>query len=233
MFQKETRTIRKVIMSTIVLADRHRMFTQSLRVVFEQRLQEFRVVELHSGVEVVEFCRTNHPEVLIVGMSMSDLNGLEVTAEVMRHSSMTKVIMLLGLGQTAEVMNVIKGGAQGYLLKSESLECLLKSVLVVTSGDSYFSPQIACDVAKFLQKRKSNPSFNSLLESLSPREMQVLRLVIEGKTSKEIAHLLDLNSETVRTYRKTMMRKMGIKNVVILTRVAMQAGFLASFDMGE
>jgi DNA-binding NarL/FixJ family response regulator len=123
------------------------------------------------------------------------------------------------------VVGAVRSGARGFILKKVSDSDLLEALRVVARGGAYLSPQVSDRLLNRIQKgdlESKQPA--SVLEGLSPREVQVLRMVAEGKTSKEIANLLDLREQTVRSYRKTMMKKLGINNVAGLTQLALSSG---------
>jgi len=123
------------------------------------------------------------------------------------------------------VVSAIRSGARAFILKKASDTDLLEALRMVARGGAYLSPQVSDRLLSRIQKGdlESRPA-PSALEVLSPRELQVLRLVAEGKTSKEIAVLLDLREQTVRSYRKTMMKKLGVNNVAGLTQLALSTG---------
>jgi DNA-binding NarL/FixJ family response regulator len=121
-------------------------------------------------------------------------------------------------------VGAVRSGARGFILKKVSDNDLLEALRVVANGGAYLSPQVSDRLLSRIQKGDLESKQDSVLESLSPREVQVLRLVAEGKTSKEIATLLDLREQTVRSYRKTMMKKLGVNNVAGLTQLALSTG---------
>jgi DNA-binding NarL/FixJ family response regulator len=130
-------------------------------------------------------------------------------------------------------VGAVRSGARGFVLKKVSDSDLLEALHVVARGGAYLSPQVSDRLLNRIQKGDlESKQQASVLEGLSPREVQVLRMVAEGKTSKEIANLLDLREQTVRSYRKTMMKKLGINNVAGLTQLALSSGLtqLASND---
>jgi len=130
-------------------------------------------------------------------------------------------------------VGAVRSGARGFILKKVSDSDLLEALHVVARGGAYLSPQVSDRLLNRIQKGDlESKQQSSVLEGLSPREVQVLRMVAEGKTSKEIANLLDLREQTVRSYRKTMMKKLGINNVAGLTQLALSSGLtqLASND---
>ena len=128
-------------------------------------------------------------------------------------------------GPENPLLDSVRSGARAFVLKKASDNDLLDALRTVAKGGSYLSPQVSDQLLKRIQRGDlESKSVPSALETLSPRELQVMRLVAEGRTSKEIAGLLDLGLQTVRSYRKTLMRKLGVNNVAGLTQVALAAG---------
>jgi DNA-binding NarL/FixJ family response regulator len=187
---------------------------------------EFVVVgEAESGTDAVQLCKELRPEVVLMDISLPGLNGIEATTEVLRHCPATKVVILSMYDDEHSVVSAIRSGARAFVLKKASDNDLLDALRTVAKGGSYLSPQVSDQLLKRIQRGDlESKSVPSALETLSPRELQVMRLVAEGRTSKEIAGLLDLGLQTVRSYRKTLMRKLGVNNVAGLTQVALAAG---------
>jgi DNA-binding NarL/FixJ family response regulator len=135
-----------------------------------------------------------------------------------------KVVILSMYDDENSVVGAIRSGARAFVLKKASSAELLDALRTVARGGSYLSPQVSDRLLARIQRGDVARTDRSPLESLSPRELQVLRLVAEGKTSKDIAVMLDLGLQTVRSYRKTMMKKLGVNNVASLTQLALAAG---------
>jgi DNA-binding NarL/FixJ family response regulator len=161
------------------------------------------------------------------------MNGIDATTEILRHCPETKIVMLSMYDDENSVVGAIRSGARGFVLKKASSTDLLDALRTVVRGGSYLSSQVSDRLLHRIQRGDLDlKSQNRALEGLSPRELQVLRLVAEGKTSKDIAVLLDLGLQTVRSYRKTMMKKLGVNNVAGLTQVALAAG-LTHFNKSD
>ncbi len=208
----------------VLLVEDHLVVRQSIRAVLEKG-EEFSVSgEVDNGTEAIQFCRKTPPALVLMDVSMPGLNGIEATTEIVRHCPNTKVVVLSGYDDEVSVMNAIKAGARGYILKRASILDMLEGIRTVARGGSYLSPQVSDRLVRRIQTGNTTPSNSPILQGLSPREVQVLRLVAEGKSSKEIAGVLSLELETVRSYRKTMMKKLGVNNAATLTKVAVQAG---------
>ncbi len=158
-------------------------------------------------------------------IGLPGLNGVETTQEILRVHGDCKIVILSMHDDENSVVGAIRAGARGFILKRASDMDLLEALRMVAAGGIYLSPQVSDRLLTRIQKGDlESKQGNSALDALSPREVQVLRLVAEGKTSKEIATLLDLSEQTVRSYRKTMMRKLGVNNVAGLTQLALSTG---------
>ncbi|HZT28313.1 MAG TPA: response regulator transcription factor [Bryobacteraceae bacterium] len=210
---------------TVLLADDHRLLLDGLRTILEHA-PDFQVVaEAENGHEAVQSCKQLQPDLVVMDIGLPGMNGVEATVEITRHCVNTKVLILSMHDDENAVVSALRSGARGYVVKRASSSDLINALRTVARGGSYLSPQVSerllhriqCGDLEVHRDRAS-------LEVLSPRELQVLRLVAEGKTSKDIAVLLDLGVQTVRTYRKTMMKKLGVNNVAGLTQMALSAG---------
>jgi DNA-binding NarL/FixJ family response regulator len=160
-------------------------------------------------------------------IGLPGLNGVETTAEILRHSPDCKIVILSMYDDENSVVSAIRSGARAFVLKRASDSDLMEALRVVASGGAYLSPQVSDRLLTRIQKGDlESRAAPSAIDSLSPREVQVLRLVAEGKSSKEIAVMLDLREQTVRSYRKTMMKKLGVNNASGLTRLAFSVGLM-------
>jgi len=187
---------------------------------------EFQVVgEAENGADAVQVCKKLLPDIVLMDIGLPGLNGIEATAEVLRHCPETRVIVLSMYDDEHSVVSAIRSGARAFVLKKASDNDLLDAIRTVAKGGSYLSPQVSDRLLNRIQRGDlESKQTSSTLEGLSPRELQVLRLVADGKTSKEIAVMLDLGLQTVRSYRKTMMKKLNVNNVAGLTQLALAAG---------
>ena len=209
----------------VLLVDDHKIMRDGIKAILG-RSEEFRVVgEAESGPDAVQFVKRQRPELVLMDIGLPGLNGVETTVEILRHHPECKIVILSMYDDEHSVVGAIRSGARGFILKKASDMDLLEALRMVARGGAYLSPQVSDRLLTRIQKGdlESKPA-NSALESLSPREVQVLRLVAEGKTSKEIATVLDLREQTIRSYRKTMMKKLGVNNVAGLTQLALSTG---------
>jgi len=212
-------------MHDILIVDDHKIMRDGLKAIFKGS-DEFRVIgEAESGADAVLFCKRFRPPIVLMDISLPNLNGIEATTEILRHCPETKIVILSMYDDENSVINAIRSGARAFVLKKASDDDLLDALRAVAKGGSYLSPQVSDKLLHRIQRGDLESSRTpSALEQLSPRELQVMRLVAEGKTSKEIAVLLDLGLQTVRSYRKTLMKKLGVSNVAGLTQLALSTG---------
>jgi DNA-binding NarL/FixJ family response regulator len=209
----------------VLLVDDHKIMRDGIKAILKHA-GDFQVVaEAEAGPEAIQICKKQHPDVVIMDIGLPGLNGIETTTEILRHSPDMKIIILSMYDDEHSVVSAIRSGARAFVLKKASDNDLLDALRTVAKGGFYLSPQVSDRLLQRIQSGDlDSKPMPSVIEALSPRELQVLRLVAEGKTSKEIAVLLDLGLQTVRSYRKTMMKKLGVSNVAGLTQVALAAG---------
>ncbi len=208
----------------VLLVEDHEIVRHGIKTMLE-RSGDFRVVgEADNGTDAVQFCQRASPQIILMDLVMPGLNGIEATSEIVRNTPQAKIVFLSALDDDYSVVKAIRAGARGFVLKRATLGDLLDALRTVAKGGSYLSPQVSDRLLIRIQKGDLESGVPSALDALSPRELQVMRMIAEGLTSKEIAQKLDLGVETVRSYRKTMMKKLGLNNVAALTHMAMSAG---------
>ena len=209
----------------VLLVDDHKIMRDGIKAILN-RSDEFRVVgEAENGTDAVQFVKKFRPPLVLMDIGLPGLNGVETTAEILRHQPSCKIVILSMYDDENSVVSAVRSGARAFILKRASDNDLLEALRMVAAGGMYLSPQVSDRLLTRIQKGDlESRQTPKVLESLSPREVQVLRLVADGKTSKEIAVLLDLREQTVRSYRKTMMKKLGVNNVAGLTQLALSTG---------
>lgn len=215
----------------VLLVDDHKIMRDGIKAILS-RGTEFRVVgEAENGLEAVQFSKRLRPHLVLMDIGLPGLNGVETTQEILRFHGECKIVILSMYDDENSVMGAIRAGARAFILKRASDMDLVEALRLVAAGGIYLSPQVSDRLLVRIQKGDLEArQAHSALEVLSPRELQVLRLVAGGKTSKEIATLLDLSEQTVRSYRKTMMRKLGVNNVAGLTQLALSTGLTQASD---
>lgn len=209
----------------VLLVDDHKIMRDGIKAILA-RSSDFRVVgEAETGPDAVQFTKRQRPHMVLMDIGLPGLNGVETTQEILRFHPDCKIVMLSMYDDENSVVGAIRAGARAFILKRASDMDLVEALRMVANGGVYLSPQVSDRLLTRIQKGDlESRQSHSALDALSPRELQVLRLVAEGKTSKEIATVLDLSEQTVRSYRKTMMRKLGVNNVASLTQLALATG---------
>ncbi|HUP03530.1 MAG TPA: response regulator transcription factor [Bryobacteraceae bacterium] len=210
--------------SSVILVDDHKLVRDGIKTILE-RGAEFHVVgEAENGADGVTLCEKLAPQLVLMDIGLPGMNGIEATTEILRRCPGVKVVILSMYDDENSVVGAIRSGARAFVLKKASSTELLDALRTVARGGSYLSSQVSDRLLTRIQKGDLETREHRALEALSPRELQVLRLVAEGKTSKDVAVLLDLGLQTVRSYRKTMMKKLGVNNVAGLTQLALASG---------
>ncbi len=211
---------------TVVLIDDHRLVRDGIRSLLE-RSDDFRVVgETESGSAAVELCQRLAPDLALMDIGLSGVSGIEATADLLRECPAVKVVMLSMYDDENSVVGAIRAGARGFVLKKASSGELVEALRTVARGGSYLSSQVSDRLLGRIQRGDLETRGRGPLGTLSPRELQVMRLVAEGKTSKEAAAVLTLSLQTVRSYRKSLMKKLGVNNVAGLMQIALTAGMV-------
>jgi DNA-binding NarL/FixJ family response regulator len=207
---------------TILIADDHRLLREGLRALLER--DGFQVVaEADNGRSAVRLAKQLQPDIVITDIAMPDLNGVEATRQISVEAPRSKVLALSMHTESAFVLGILEAGASGYLLKDAAFEELSTAIKAVLKGQIYLSPAIAgLVVSQSLGRLGSKP--RSQRAKLSKREQEVLQLIAEGKSTKEIAATLYVSVKTVETHRKQIMDKLDIHSVAELTKYAIREG---------
>ncbi len=210
-------------MITILLADDHSIVRQGLRALLEVEPDFCIVGEAADGLEVTQLIEYLRPDVLVLDLMMPGLDGLEVTRRVNQRSPQTRVIILSMYGNEAYVVEVLRNGAAGYVLKKSTADELVRAVRAVVAGQRYLSPPLSEQtIETYMQK--ADESTQDLYDLLTAREREVLYLVAEGHTNAEIAARLFISPRTVEMHRANLMRKLDLRSQADLIRYALRRG---------
>ncbi|MEO8074736.1 MAG: response regulator transcription factor [Acidobacteriota bacterium] len=208
-----------------LLADDHAIVRRGLRSLLEDAGITV-VAEAADGLEALRLCEEHRPDTLILDVGMPKLNGIEVAARVQKLTVRPGVIMLSMHSDESYIIRALAAGARAYLLKSATDEDLLPAVRAVAAGKRYFSPAVTAvlveDYVRNLQTRGLTDSFHLLTD----REKEVLQLLAEGRSNKEVAALLDLGLSTVETHRANLMQKLGLHNTAEIVLYAVRKGII-------
>ncbi len=214
--------------TTIILADDHRILRQGVKALLEAE-PGFRVVgEAADGLEAAQLVERLQPDVLLLDLAMPGLGGLEVTRQVSQRSPRTRVLILSMHDNEAYVVEALRNGAAGYLLKNCSAAELLQAVREVAAGNRYLSPPISeRTIEAYIQLvQNAKDTTPDRYETLTAREREVLHLAADGCTNTEIAARLGISPRTAETHRTNMMRKLRLRNQTDLVRYALRRGIL-------
>lgn len=207
----------------ILLVDDHQMMRDGLRAVLERESDLHVSGEAADGRTALELCSTLHPDVVVMDIGMPGLNGIEATRQVTTHHPRTRVVALSMNADRRYVHAMFEAGAWAYLVKSSASEELIRAIRAVSHDEKYVSPTVASAVLDaFVVGPKATQ--RDPRSELSPREREVLQLLAEGMTSKEIAGKLDLAVSTIETHRKQIMAKLELRSVAELTKFAIRTG---------
>lgn len=211
----------------ILLADDHAVIRSGLKLVLE-RQPDFKVVaEAGDGREAVKLAEATRPHVAVLDIAMPNLNGIEAARQMMAGVPGLAVVILSMHSDEGYVLRALKAGARAYLLKESAEGDLIAAVRAVREGKAFFSPAISRllveDYIRQLQDREIEDSY----ELLTPREREILQLLAEGKTNKDIANLLDLSVYTVDTHRGNLMEKLNLHSLPELILYAVRKGIIS------
>ncbi len=207
----------------ILLADDHKIIRDGLRSLLEKESDLEVVAEAGNGAMTVKLARQLKPDVVIMDITMPDLNGIEATRQIMTELPDVKVIALSMHSDRRFVVGMLRAGASGYLLKDSAFNELIHTVHTVMKNRTYLSPAITNIVVEdYLQQLSTTDSTYSSV--LTAREREVLQLLAEGKTTKQIADRLCLSVKTIETHRRQIMDKLGIHSIAELTKYAIREG---------
>ncbi len=209
----------------VLLAEDHTLVRQGFRRLLEDDPNVTVVGEARTGLEAIEQCKTLKPEVVVMDLSMPELGGLEATAEILKANPQTKILILSMYSSEAYIRKAFALGAKGYMLKNAIEVDLNRAVKALAEGEAYFSPAISQIVLQSL-KAGSFSDTQDPYERLTLREKEVLQLIAQGKSNKEIAVLLDISVNTVAVHRARVMDTLGLHRTAELVLFAVKKGLV-------
>ena len=212
----------------ILLADDHEIVRQGL-VHILQAQKDFEVVgQAANGRQAVELAVQLRPDVIIMDVSMPDLNGIDATHQIRKEDPDARVIVLSMHHKRQFVLDMLREGAKGYILKSDISEQLIQGIQAVMAGGVYLSPQIAGSVVdNAVNPHGDSASGREQSSTLSPREREILQMIAEGNTTKGIASRLNITAKTVESTRRRIGIKLGVTTVAEMTKAAIAEGLTA------
>jgi two-component system response regulator NreC len=211
----------------ILLGDDHGIVRRGMRALLDAEADMDVVGEGADGHEVLRLCDQLKPDVLVVDIAMPKLNGIDVAERALKHHPALRVLFLSMYSDESYVLRALSAGARGYLLKDDTEQELVPALRAVEQGRPFFSPSISAmlltDYMRHLQQRGQEDSYSLLTD----REKEVLQLLAEGRTNKEVAALLDVGVSTIETHRANLMQKLGLHNTAEIVLYAVRKSLVS------
>lgn len=211
----------------ILLADDHTVMRNGLRLLLERQSQLQVIGEASDGRQAVALSESANPDVVIMDIGMPNLNGIEATRQIVNRSPRTAVAILSMHSDESYVIRALKAGARAYLLKDSAEADLLAAVRALTEGKSFFSPAISKILVEDYMRQLESRGAEDTYELLTNREREILQLLAEGRTNKEVANMLNLSLYTVETHRTHILQKLNLHSVPELILYAVRKGIIA------
>ena len=211
----------------ILLADDHTVMRNGLRLLLERQRNLTVVGEASDGRETVRLAETLSPNVVVMDIAMPNLNGIEASRQIVSANPQTAIVILSMHSDESYVIRALKAGARAYLLKDSAEGDLIAAIHAITDGKSFFSPAISRILVEDYMRQLEQKHVEDTYELLTAREREILQLLAEGKTNKEVAAMLNLSVYTVETHRTHILQKLNIHNVPELILYAVRKGIIA------
>ena len=209
---------------SVLIADDHKIMLAGLRSLLEKQADIEVVAEAENGRKAVQSAMDNKPDVVVMDVSMPDLNGIEATKQIVENLPETRVIALSMHSDKRFVMGMLRAGASGYLLKDCASQELANAIHQVAVGKKYLSPEITGVVIDDFLLGASSEEVATATSKLSAREREVLQLIAEGWSTKQIASHLYVSVKTIETHRRQIMKKLDLHTIADLTKYAIREG---------
>lgn len=206
----------------ILLADDHGIVRKGLRYLLERQPDMEVVGEAKDGREAVKLSEELDPAIVIMDIAMPLLNGIDATVQIIKRNPKTGVIVLSMHSDESYLVRVLTAGAKGYLLKDAAEADLIRAVQAVTQGRPFFSPQISQTLLEDYMRQLNQRGLQDSYDLLTDREKEILQLLAEGKSNKEVATLLDLSVYTVETHRANLMQRLGLHSTAEIVLYAVR-----------
>ena len=207
----------------VLLADDHKIVIEGLKNLLKD---DFEIVgSVEDGRALVEQASTFHPDVIVADISMPQLNGIEAARQIKKKDKKIKIVFLTMHPDVTYAANAFEAGASGFVLKHSASSELIRAIHEAMKGRTYVTPLIAGDLIRTYQKGESPEK--ELFKKISPRQREILQLLAEGKTAKEIASIFDISTKTVEFHKYKMMEQLKIKTSAELVHYAMKHGLIS------
>jgi DNA-binding NarL/FixJ family response regulator len=214
----------------ILLVEDHELVRAGMCELLCKLSQVGEVSEASNGRDALRMIERLQPDLVFMDIAMPDMNGLEATARIRKQYPRIHIIMLSMYSTEEYVLQALRAGAAGYLLKDSGKVELELAIRAVTQGQTYLSPTVATHVAEYMRRVEQNTADLPVTEQLTPRQREILQLIAEGRSTQEIAQALVISIKTVETHRSQLMQRLGIFDVAGLVRYAVRTGIV--IDVG-
>jgi len=211
----------------ILLADDHTLMRHGLRKIIEEQPDWEVVAETGDGREAVRLALELKPDVAVLDVAMPLLNGIEATRQIARRAPPVRILILSMYSDESYIVQALRAGAHGYLLKDSADVDLIRAVTAVRQGKSFFSPVVAKVMLDDYVRRLADKGITDRFDSLSEREREIFQLIAEGRSNKEIADLINLSVSTVETHRAHIMEKLDVHNTAEIVLYAVRKGVIS------
>lgn len=210
----------------VFLADDHTVVREGLKLILESQDDISIVGDANNGRDAVKMIIKSRPDVVVMDISMPELNGIDASFQILEQIPATRIIMLSMHSSTEHIFRALRAGVRGYIIKESAGTEVIDAVRAVMKGSRYLSQKIADTVIDRYISKHTDDTMDNILHSLSSREIEILQLVAEGKSSAEIARILFLSQKTVETYRSRLMQKLNLNNIPELVKLAIKHGLV-------
>lgn len=209
-------------MVRVLIADDHQMFIDGIRSLLAGQDEIDIVAQAKNGKEILEQLAQHAVDIILMDVSMPEMNGIEATRIIRKNHPATQVLMLTMHEGISFIQQVMEAGAAGYILKNTNKQELIRAIGTIAQGGTYFDLQVTQTIMKHMQEKAAGLA--PAVQQLSKREQDILRLITQEYTTAEIAESLGIGYQTVETHRKNLLRKLNVRNTAGLVRYALQNG---------
>ncbi len=210
----------------IILCDDHTILREGLRILLSKQSNMEIIAEASTGEEVKQLAKQYIPDVIIMDISLPDVNGITLTKNITQQDPRIAVLILTMYNDREYLISALRAGAKGYLIKEGTIEDMIKAINIVYKHQLYIDQRFGTEIINDILKKLSEKNLEENNDILTPREKDVLALIAEGHSNKEIASILNISAKTVDVHRSNIMRKLDVHDAISLIKKAVQKGWI-------